>query len=160
MKPLLAIDPGAIGGIAYCDSDGLFHAMAMPETEGDICDALTEIIAMGKPQAAYIEKLTGYVGTAIPSHTMLKLGRNIGFLIGVLQSRGIPIIEVTPQAWQKSLNIGTAGGLKKHEWKAKLKAECQRRFPVLTDGNVTLSTCDALLILHYGLRDRQATYQS
>lgn len=57
---------------------------------------------------------------------------------------------VRPQVWQKVFNLGTAASCaSKSEWKNKLKAEAQRRFPHLP---VTLATADALLILEWRLR--------
>jgi hypothetical protein len=54
---------------------------------------------------------------------------------------------VRPQTWQKNLGIGTSRTCaSKTEWKNKLKALAQRKFP---DAKVTLATADALLILDY-----------
>ena len=78
---------------------------------------------------------------------MFNFGRNFGFLLGVAMTLGYRIIMVRPQAWQKGLGLGNSKGMSKTEWKNKLKAEAQRRFPKLS---VTLSTSDALLILEYG----------
>ena len=51
---------------------------------------------------------------------------------------------LTPTA---SFGLGTAASCaSKSEWKNKLKAEAQRRFPQL---NVTLKTADALLIIEW-----------
>jgi hypothetical protein len=50
---------------------------------------------------------------------------------------------ITPQKWQKQLNLGKSEG-DKPEWKRKLKGHAQRTYPDLT---VTLKTADALLIL-------------
>jgi hypothetical protein len=56
---------------------------------------------------------------------------------------------VRPQKWQKWLGLGRASGCgSPREWKNKLKAEAQRRFPYL---NVTLKTADALLILEHSI---------
>jgi hypothetical protein len=59
------------------------------------------------------------------------------------------LVLVRPQVWQKGFGLGTASTCaSKSEWKNKLKAEAQRRFPHLP---VTLKTSDALLLLEYAI---------
>jgi hypothetical protein len=80
---------------------------------------------------------------------MFKFGMGYGVIRGALIALGWRIIEVTPQAWQKHFSLGTkASCASPGEWKNKLKAEAQRRFP---DQDVTLKTADALLILDYAV---------
>ena len=63
-------------------------------------------------------------------------------------------VLVRPQTWQKDFGLGTASRCaSKSEWKNKLKAEAQRRFPHL---GVTLQTADALLILEWFSRTATA----
>jgi hypothetical protein len=146
MTPILAIDPGASGGLAHRNSDGEIAVYAMPETQGDLCDLLREIKASSPGLTCMIEQVGGYVGGAgQPGSTMFRFGEGYGFLKGVLMAWSVPIYMVTPQAWQKVLRIGTSGGDKKG-WKKKLKAEAQRRYP---GAHITAKTCDALLILDY-----------
>jgi hypothetical protein len=83
---------------------------------------------------------------------MFKFGEGYGFLKGVVQALGIKLVLVRPQVWQKPFNLGTASRCaSQSEWKNKLKAEAQRRFPQLP---VTLATADALLILEWVLAAR------
>lgn len=147
MKRILAIDPGASGGMAYTDDDNSQAAsFPMPDTEGDVLDKLREIAALGI-QVCYIEEVGGYCGAAMPGSAMFKFGRGFGFTLGCLMALGFRVEMVKPQKWQKHFSLGTVksnGG--KVPWKNRLKSEAQRRFPT---SHVTLATADALLILDY-----------
>lgn len=143
---MIAIDPGASGGIACVTINGLVEAEKMPETEGDVLNKLKNLKTYH--DTIIIEQVGGYVGGAgSPGSAMFNFGRGFGFLLGVAMTLGYRILMVRPQAWQKALGLGNSKGMTKTEWKNKLKAEAQRRFPKLS---VTLSTADALLILEYG----------
>lgn len=165
---LISIDPGASGGIA-CLINGTVECWKMPETQPDILINLTTARnkANGAPMTCYIEDPPKYIGQDVPSSTIFVMAENYGYTKGVLQALGIRTIQVTPQTWMKALNLGTKGTKKasagagieeraaikahnaqaKRDWKNKLKAEAQRRFPHLA---ATLKTGDALLILEYG----------
>jgi len=144
-KRFIGIDPGSSGGLAWRDENGAVSAIKMPETEGDVLQLLT-----GFKQTAYVvilEEVGGYVGKAQPGSAMFKFGRHTGFLIGVIMALGFRLEMVRPQKWQKPLGVGTSGNCaSKTEWKNKLKALAQRKFPGVS---VTLSTSDALLIMDY-----------
>lgn len=175
MNLRIAIDPGASGGIAW-ENDSGTRCMPMPETDGDVKNALYGIIFAG-PNASpnervicHIEKVGGFIAGAVaPGSMMFDFGFRAGFLQGVLSAYNVPVLIVTPQRWQKVLGLGTREHAKrekgrvyskeelkllratdaryKTEWKNRLKSEAQRRFPAL---NVTLKTADALLILEAG----------
>ena len=146
MKPILAIDPGASGGLAWTDSAGHAHCVAMPDTFGDVVDLLRSRRAEGI-SVAVLEEVGGFCGVGQPGSAMFKFGKGCGVIEGALMALGYRVELVKPQKWQKPFGLGTtkqAGG--KSEWKRKLKAEAQRRFPAC---DVTLKTADALLILDY-----------
>lgn len=148
MKNILAIDPGASGGLAWYDIDGVPRCQAMPQTEGDVLAALRQFSASHPGAVAFVEEVGGYCGAGQPGSAMFKFGRGFGFVIGCLMALGHRVELVRPQRWQKHFGLGTckaAGG--KTAWKNKLKAESQRRFPTC---DVTLKTADALLILDFG----------
>lgn len=158
MKTVLAIDPGASGGIAVQEGDSKPYVFAMPDTDGDLVGELKAIACRARSEnleyVAFIEQLTGFAGVAVPGHTMFKMGRNLGVAIGALQAFGFRVEMVTPQKWTKYFSVGTARSCgSKTEWKNKLKAEAQRRFP---DLKVTLKTADALLILDYALNTKDS----
>jgi crossover junction endodeoxyribonuclease RuvC len=158
MKTIVAIDPGKSGGLAVLQGSWV-TSYPMPETEGDVLEALRELKraaeAEGDDLVCVLEAVSGFAGRAQPGSAMFRFGEHFGFIKGVIQALGIRLVLVRPQVWQKGFGLGTASACaSKTEWKNKLKAEAQRRFPQL---NVTLKTADALLLLDHALRaDRAA----
>ena len=153
MKTILAIDPGVSGGVAI-SAFGKVECYALPETEGDRVDFIKSAKAAtsmeGGEVVCVLEKVGGYAGKGQPGSAMFVFGENFGFLKGVIQALEIRLELVRPQEWQKGLGLGTASACgSKPEWKNKLKAEAQRRFPHL---RVTRETADAVLILDYAMR--------
>lgn len=140
---LLAIDPGASGGLAFGDTasakDPALHAM--PETVHD----LAELIRDSEVEHAFVELVGGYIGKAQPASSAFVFGENYGKIQGVLATLGIPYTLVRPQKWQLALSLGNSKGMKKHEWKGKLKAKAQQLYP---NARITLQTADALLLWH------------
>lgn len=74
-------------------------------------------------------------------------GRGFGHLEMALLSCHIPVVEVTPQKWQKALQLGNKGKRTETQWKTKLKERAEQLFPEV--GKITKATSDALLILEY-----------
>ena len=143
---LLAIDPGLSGGLAVHRPDAGASAFPMPPTEGDVVDTLRSLLVEGVTHA-WVENVPWVAGGKVSPASTGKLQRNVGVLHGALLALGIPHTLVAPQDWQKPLRLGTRSGCATStEWKNKLKAEAQRRFPGLA---VTLATADALLLLDY-----------
>ena len=78
---------------------------------------------------------------------MFNFGKGYGNLEMALLALKIPTVSVTPQVWQKALQLGTRSKtMSKTEWKNKLKAKAQQLFPYL---KITLAISDALLICEY-----------
>ena len=154
MRTLIAIDPGASGGVAV-RWFGKTDCWPMPETQGDVLERLREIKTVagleGDELVCVLEEVSGFAGKAQPGSAMFRFGEHFGFIKGAAQALGIRLVLVRPQVWQKRLGLGTASSCaSKSEWKNKLKAEAQRRFPQL---NVTLKTADALLLLEHAVRE-------
>ena len=145
MKQLMmAIDPGAQGGMALRLPDGAAICYPMPATDGDIVELIEELWALrndDEPGCCYMEKVNGRGG--LPGVRMFNFGQNYGLVLGALAALRIPTVLIEPRQWQKRLSLGKAGK-SQTKWKNKLKAEAQRRFPLC---KVTLKTADALLIL-------------
>jgi hypothetical protein len=142
---IVAIDPGASGGIAWRRDGGEVQCASMQKTEGDVLQFLRGF--NHDDYTFYLEEVGGYVGKAQPGSAMFTFGRNTGFLIGAIMALGFRLEMVRPQVWQKRLGIGTSRTCaSKSEWKNKLKSVAQRKFP---NASVTLATADALLILDY-----------
>jgi hypothetical protein len=152
MRIIIAIDPGLSGGVAV-RRDGKTECWPMPETQGDLLALVREVkdgAAMeGDEVVCVLEEVSGFAGKAQPGSAMFRFGEHFGFTKGVLQALELRLVMVRPQAWQKGFGLGTASACaSKTEWKNKLKAEAQRRFPQL---NVTLKTADALLLLEHAV---------
>ena len=150
---VIGIDPGASGGISILNphsspGNPVVESLKMPETESDVWDVFRK--STSAVMFAVIEQLTGFVGEAVPSHTMFKLGRNYGMLRGMMVAGQIPYELVTPQKWQKALGIPSRNKKEsKGQWKNRLKEKAQQLFPKL---KVTLATADSLLIMEYARR--------
>lgn len=137
---MIAIDPGASGGIAWMDSEGAVNCTTLDEWQGRLYTLKAE---NGTHLICYLENpgfggMKGFTNVA-------KLHRLTGKIEGYLQGLMIKSILVRPQEWQKALKLGTSKQYGKR-WKAHLRDEAQRRFPGL---HITLKTADALLILEY-----------
>ena len=153
LSVVIALDPGKSGGIAV-NVLGVVDCRPMPATEGDLLALLRGIrdaaLKSGMAPVCFLERVGGYVGRQQPGSAMFNFGRHFGFTLGLLQALEIEVVLVTPQVWQKGFGLGTRSACASDsEWKNKLKAEAQRRYPQLP---VTLATADALLILNWALR--------
>lgn len=147
---IISIDPGQSGGIVVCNGEDV-AAYPMPETQGDILELIREAedeSEWGSTTICVLEQVGGFTaGNPAPGSAMFKFGESYGFIKGVVQALNIRLILVRPQKWTKHFSLGTKSGCAtKTEWKNKLKAEAQRRFPAI---KVTLQTADALLILDW-----------
>jgi len=153
MTSYIAIDPGVNGGIAW-DSAALASCMGMPGSDTEIAEEIQRLAEMDdvllriRPGIkCIIEDVPKFVGRALPGSTIFPLAFNCGLIRGIAVSLRMPVILVRPQDWQKHFRLGTKGETSgTTEWKNKLKAEAQRRYPHL---KVTLKTADALLLLAY-----------
>jgi crossover junction endodeoxyribonuclease RuvC len=146
---IIAVDPGASGGVTVLSEGNPVTAYPVPAIEADVLHLIRELTPEPARCIAFVELVGDFIGKAQPGSSAFNFGRGFGFLLGVLQERGVRLEPVRPQKWQKWLGLGTASACSSHaEWKRKLRSEAQRRYPAL---KVTLSTADALLILDYGL---------
>ena len=136
----LAIDPGANGGFAYQGGSTI------------ICGKNSELekLTINKQTKVIVERVPPYVGKFIPSSAAFKLGYSYGNIVG--RFSGYKTHLVTPQVWQKFLNIGTKGEQTTTQWKNKLKDEAIKLFP--DQKRITLATADAYLLLHYAIKNK------
>jgi crossover junction endodeoxyribonuclease RuvC len=151
-RVILAVDPGASGGLAWCDPQGRVVCDPMPDTDGELLAYLENIVTAAdgaEHVTAHVERVGGFVGKAQPGSAMFRFGRGYGFLLGCLLALRVRTELVTPQRWQKALCCGTAAGLSRGDWKRKLRSQAERLFPAQ---RVTLATADALLLLEYARR--------
>lgn len=146
MNPLLSIDPGASGGLAWRDCETT-HCENMPEGMTAQVDRLRSL----KVEMPNLECFVERVGTYMPGNSgpaAAKFAWHCGSIVTALYALGIPTIQVTPQKWQKA--IGT-WAKDKSQRKREIKEAMARRYPHLS---VTLKTADALGILTYALQFR------
>lgn len=139
-KTIIAIDPGASGGIAWMHHGCRANSFKMPETEHDLAELLESITCQfSEPVECLLEDVHAMPGQGVTS--MFSFGCNFGIIRGVLAALKIPYRRERPQSWQKKV-----GGLPadKKERKDRLKAIAQARYPHL---KVTLATADALCML-------------
>jgi len=172
-RTFIAVDPGASGGIVWSDRTGV-HVRAMPDTRRGCIDVIREIIkseaehGTDGEMVAYIEKINGFIPDGGASQ-MFQFGASVERVGCILETLGVRLVEMTPQAWQKALGLGTKGIEKakpgmspaeksllkarnqiiKRDWKQKLKSEAERRFPGI---KITLKTADALLLLDVAIQ--------
>lgn len=159
---IIAIDPGASGGVAIRDVDGTVEAFSLKD-RGDLTKLIKERHLNGLNAKAYVELVTGYIAKKkVPSageeftldassYRMFNFGKSVGYIEGVLDGLGIPWEHVSPRAWQKPLFLDRKG-LGRVAWKNLLKEKMQKLYPQL---KVTLSTADALGILHFATLKQQ-----
>jgi hypothetical protein len=154
MKHFIAVDPGLSGGLAFGNTEqGLLFFHKMPPTDTDTADLLRQA---PPDTAVIIEKLPVFFpGAKGGMASMAKLQRNAGVIYGICAALKLRMIEVSPHDWQKHFRLGTrsksANGYT--EWKNKLKAEAQRRYPQF---KITHAVADAVLILEWRLESEKA----
>lgn len=145
---IIAIDPGASGGIAWrCLSDGQTLCCPMPKAWTDLYPLISQAYNLHEGGVlAIVEDVPKFVaGMQTSAAGMAKLHQNYGYILGTLDALGYKVKTIRPQEWQKQIG---AGDKKSYgtRWKAHLKELAARRFPELGKA-VTLKTADALLIL-------------
>lgn len=145
-RKIIAIDPGANGGIATYSADTreLIEVIKMPETPQEL---LRFLRYYQLNTICYLEKVGGLPGMG--GSRMFNFGKQFGWLEMALLSCKIPTVEVTPQKWQKELQLGNKRDKTSTQWKNKLKQRAEQLFP--NAGKITLAVSDALLILYYGI---------
>ncbi|MHC4120615.1 MAG: RuvC family protein [Planctomycetota bacterium] len=164
-KTIIAIDPGAVGGIAMLQAD-IVTANAMPKTLADIRDMLEcGMLIDPDTTAVYMEDVGTYMpGNSGPSAATF--AEHVGALKGILTCLRVRFEMIRPTKWMHAY-IGkpqyaekkkdydpkawrTILARRKQERKNAIKARSQREFPNL---KVTLKTSDALGILWYGAKE-------
>jgi len=139
-KPIITIDPGQSGGIAWTDRDGQTYAEKMPDGMTAQADTLRSIVATLPGAECVLEKVGTYVkGNAVGG--ACKFARHCGHMESILYMLGVPTRQVAPAVWQKAMG---AMPKDKPERKRAIRELMARRFPSLT---VTLATADALGIM-------------
>lgn len=162
---IIAIDPGASGGVAIRDVDGTVEAFSLKDRL-QLSFLIKERNLNRSNAKAHVELVTGYVAKKKhpnaqalneaftldqSGYRMFNFGKSAGYVEGVLDGLGIPWEHVSPKAWQKPLFLDRKG-LGRAGWKNLLKEKMQKVYPHL---RVTLKTADALGILHFATLKQQ-----
>ena len=138
----IGIDPGKNGGIGFIYNDKAYckrcpaTVLEMAE-EIKHCQELTPDIK----KHAIIEQVHSMPKQGVKS--VFTFGQGYGQWLGILASKGIPYIQITPQKWQKYYG---AMPKDKKDRKNHLKHLAQQRFPEI---KITLATSDAILLANY-----------
>lgn len=151
---LIAIDPGANGGIAVVSTtDNRPVVMKMPDTPKDIYDLFFGLNTVhGFPRLeihAIVEKV-GMHRQGNNASASCKFARHCGHIEMALIALGIPFEEVGAAQWMKVCGTLPTGSTPKDKTKRKnaIKDFVQRRYPSI---KCTLWAADALGILTYQL---------
>ena len=137
---IIGIDPGAKGGVAIFDEqENIMTLHKCPDTVKEMAAIINTAKLKDEYASCVIEKVHAFPTDARSS--AFKFGCNFGKWLGILGAYDIPTLEVTPQAWMKRLQ--PLPKIKK-ERKNELKKIAVNLFP---ENKVTLSTCDAALIV-------------
>jgi hypothetical protein len=148
MKPsvIIAIDPGACGGIAIC-ADRKVSATKLDEQESYLLiDGLCANFNR-RDIVCYMEQVGGYIGKEQPGSMMFNFGNGYGYWRGVLKALDIQLQLVVPQKWMRKIAPGVIG-MDYGERKRALKALAIHWYPEL---EVTNALADALGLLRYAM---------
>lgn len=152
---IIAIDPGAGGGIAVFANGGLKCAVSMPSSIDDMKVFFDHYNETYENVIIYIEKVSAWSkGDDAPGKKfgINKMLKNYTELLTVIKMTGIRFVEVPPITWQTTLklkykNIDKVPFNKfKTFRKRKYKEFAQNKFPGI---KVTLKTSDALCLVQF-----------
>lgn len=142
MSIFLGVDPGASGGIAILNDEGLIlDARKIPEHEADIIDHIRIWRRTCQNRSAMIERVSASPQMGVVS--AFSFGRSYGMLRMALTAAGIPFDEVSPIKWQNAMDCRTGGD------KNVSKRKAQELFPT---HKLNHYIADALLLAEYGRR--------
>lgn len=144
MQRILAIDPGANGGFAWIDRDGIVQSEKMPEGMTAQLDRIGSLRYEDGATTAVLEKV-GFHREGNSASASAKFARHCGHIEAALYLWSVPAEDVAPGVWQRSIGVLPK---EKAERKRAIREAMQRRYPHL---KVTLATADALGILTWAM---------
>jgi hypothetical protein len=148
---LVAVDPGAEGGIAIRWPDGVTEARPMPKTLPDMLDMWRGIVLAARVAPHVLIEDPGlYVNEKAPRSVLL-LHQRVGELRGACLAFECTVEMVRPQQWQKFIPNLPRGQKNKTKRKNRTKGFAQEMFG---DPKTTHKTGEAYCILYYGMRSR------
>jgi crossover junction endodeoxyribonuclease RuvC len=150
---ILGIDPGKNGALCFYYNDKKFNLYLMPEMLS-INEIEQIFLKEEEPEMVYIEKAHAMPKQGVSS--MFNYGMHYGWVLGILQSKGLQIIEVAPQTWCKVIHQGVKQYTGAGSGKKKSLEASRKLFPYETFLATSRSTkphdgfIDATLIAKYG----------
>lgn len=149
----LGIDPGLSGGLALVDRwRHVLLLQPMPATELDLYQLLLGVHRRAGQPWACIEAVGPSI-YGVGKSSCAKLYGNYCACRMAMACLAIPYDAVRPALWQRA--VGVAARRKPEtttQWKNRLKGRAQQLFP---KAQLTLKTCDALLLAEYCRRSQR-----
>lgn len=110
---VIGIDPGLSGAVVFLDTDArTLEVHDMPTVEvlrgGKrkrelSAQMLSGILGARRADGAYLERVNAMAGQGVTS--VFSFGRSSGIVEGILAAYDIPTTLVTPQSWQKAIEV-------------------------------------------------------
>lgn len=143
---IIGIDPGVNGGAAIMTNVNQIYKLYSfsNKTEYDIKEFFDGLGVFDC--TAYLEKVHSAPGQGVKS--MFTFGQAYGFIRGLVIAHSIPLVDITPQEWQRILKIPKKANTYA-ERKKLLKSIAQQLYPSNAK-EINNSTADALLIARAG----------
>lgn len=149
---IIAIDPGANGGIAIYKKNRLEHVIHMPKNLSDLKTYFDYVKENNERVIVFIEKVQMFMSDSDEENKgkqfrIKKLLSNFDQLKSLIVYYGFEFVEVYPITWQSNLGLNYKN-IPKTERKNLYKESAGYCFPAV---KITLYNADALLILHFAL---------
>lgn len=145
---VVGIDPGKSGGLCILDNELIMNLIPMPlNSDGDIdFGEIARFLECWHPKVVYIEKVGARPHQGVTS--MFNFGFGTGGLYGICATLKLPVVNVSPQTWQKFL-MGKEKGVP--HTKEKTIEFCMNIFP-----DVNLKASARCRNAHDGMADALA----
>lgn len=150
---IIAIDPGANGGIAVWQTDpngtSVVHSVKMPKDTKQLQEYINYWRGIRNP-IVFIEKLSVRPDDVAGDNfgkvqRITKMLANFEKLKALMELVEVPFVLVHPMKWQNALKLRVKGE-EKAERKKRYKEVAQSYYPTQ---KVTMWNADALLIMHF-----------
>lgn len=152
---IIGIDPGLSGAVVFLNTathDLDIYDMPTVEVTRNgkkkrelSAQLLSNILSGHKVTAAYLERVNAMAGQGVSS--VFSFGRSSGIVEGILAAFDIPTTLVTPQAWQKAMEVRAGKDGSRERAMQLFPAHAGMFARVKDDGR-----SDAALIAAYGMR--------
>ena len=140
---IIAIDPGASGGIAWRDGDGITRAIKMPPRPRQMVEEFRRILfESGLNNSVFVVEAVGSSRPGNSARASTTFARHCGLIDGIIAALDGGQNTAPPKTWMKG--IGIPAGMEKAARKNEIKRLMQEAHPHI---KVTLALSDALGIL-------------